>query len=253
MSPATETTMAKLVGGRFKLAWAFLALLLFAVLWKWSPEIARLASTYCYGKESRLGATTTTVREGFEPQSRVGNDEYKRNPANESTPTVSIPLLASDPPSCSNVCGPTGTCAKTKTQCYADTDCEGCQRATPKQPPATNRVQGSHAPAPSPFTGKAGAGIAYSTLIASPMEMNAGTWDDGASHHNQPVVPYMGRDEWTKAFNTGMEFHNQKIVDNTELSEFEERIQPKYPVGDEITGVFFSTTPRPANIAFNMS
>lgn len=252
--------------------WATLFLVLTAIVWLWTPSIAHLVSTYCYQSTSaniktnaHAHSSMTSMQEGMEgmhsptvptnpPNRETLNTRAltngmetrtERNPANAVSPTVSLPLLASDPPPCTNFCAPTGTCSRTKTQCYADTDCSGC---TPSANKRVSVPDSAFAPSPSPFSGNAGT---HSSLLTTQMQMNAGTWDDGASAHNAPVTPYMGRDEWTKQFNAGMATHNQKLHDNTELSEFEERIQPKYPIGDEITGVFFSTTPRPANIPYN--
>jgi hypothetical protein len=68
---------------------------------------------------------------------------------------------------------------------------------------------------------------------------------------------YYGRNLWAKSFNNGLELHNQKQKSYDKYSGYfikDEHspvisyFEPKYPMAKSLTGLFYETTPPPANI-----
>ena len=143
--------------------------------------------------------------------------------------------------SCRNMCGPLNTCAITGDQCTSDIDCPGC---LPKQ---TTSVAPTVSVPGYEDAGKLSQniGLHYSTLT------NDGTRDfDYINPWAKPVSPpYQGTDNWTAAFNTGLQMYNNvQEYNHGPKSEFEKVIMPKYSTALSATGQFYTTGPPPSNM-----
>lgn len=152
---------------------------------------------------------------------------------NSSTHNVDMPLTTEY--SCQNFCGPTARCAITGQQCFADTDCPGCQppessRSTDK----TDYVPGDNA------SGKLTVGV---TPQYSPLTSGYGTNKKIITKdmNGKPAQPNFGVNTWREKFDESLGLFNQRY--QLKNSEF----MPKYPPMYSITGEFLGDGPLPSN------
>ena len=200
------------------------------------------------------------LREGFSPERGTvaqspppfpedARIDYNRLTSPEYSQTVTMPIVAEAYPPCSNFCSPaTATCAKTKKQCSSDADCAGCvPAATPQSPCVTAEVR------PYEDAGKLGSDLAFSSLTNgyAGHEMDLALVAPGANLW-PAERPYQGVDKWEAAFNEGLRLFNRKMEQDPVLTKEERRLMPKYPTTTSATGIFYNTTPSPANIPFNL-
>lgn len=152
---------------------------------------------------------------------------------NSSTHNVDMPLTTEY--SCQNFCGPTARCAITGQQCFADTDCPGCQ--PPESSGSTNKtdcVPGDNA------SGKLTVGV---TPQYSPLTSGYGTNEKIITKdmNGKPAQPNFGVNTWRKKFDESLGLFNQRY--QLKNSEF----MPKYPPMYSITGEFLGDGPLPSN------
>jgi len=152
---------------------------------------------------------------------------------NSYTHNVDMPLTTEY--SCQNFCGPTARCAITGQQCFADTDCLGCQ--PPESSQSTNKtscVPGDNA------SGKLTVGV---TPQYSPLTSGYGTNEKIITKdmNGKPAQPNFGVNTWRKKFDESLGLFNQRY--QLKNSEF----MPKYPPMYSITGEFLGDGPLPSN------
>lgn len=232
--------------------WMGLAIGLFLVclvlMWRWwIPQVAAAWDvSKCREGFSPEKGTVAQTPPPFPADARI---DYNRLTSPEYSQTVTMPIVAEAPPPCANFCSPaTATCAQSKQQCNNDMDCAGCApAATPRTPCETAEVQ------PYEDAGKLGSDLAFSLLTNgyAGHEMDLALVAPSANAWPAPM-PYQGVDNWQAAFNQGLQLFNRKMEQNPTLTKDELRLMPKYPTTTSATGIFWNTTPSPANTPYNL-
>lgn len=221
---------------------------LFCLLLFWS--IIKYGSSVCNGVE---GFSTTDFEKYSHmivpyPKDAVINYNDLNSPSYSHT--VNLPI--NDPVSCKNFCGPKSQCLITGEQCTSDIDCTGCNPGpTPQDTCITKQVE------PYDATGKLGQnqGLNYSPLTTGYNNHNADFAQvfEG-SKDAKPILPYQGKDMWTKVFNSGTEIYNKKRNSYDKYSgtlNFGDGkltyYETNYPMRLSATGQFYETTPPASN------
>ena len=171
--------------------------------------------------------------------------------------TVNLPF--NSPYSCKNFCGPKAQCAITRDQCSTDIDCPGCQ---PPNKPIPNYILDKIEPYNATGQLSQNLGLHYSDLTTGYDNHSMDFAEARPGSMNQPLKqPYQGEDRWTKSFNQGLELYNKQRESKDKYNEgiFQGGMQqgisnvdsldysPNYPTTISTTGLFYETTPPPAN------
>jgi hypothetical protein len=141
--------------------------------------------------------------------------------------------------SCQNMCGPLARCSKTGEQCTSDVDCFGCQPKIFVPKYTAEEVGGQN------DAGKLTGGFTptYSTLTTD-IGTQAKLYSKANNNKNSdPPLYFKGVDQWTTAFNTGMEIYNKKFNPSIEILPY----VPKYPLRNSLSGEFVDDGPLAAN------
>lgn len=157
-----------------------------------------------------------------------------------TTHTVNLPLTTTQ--SCTNFCGPTARCAITGQQCFADTDCPGCQpflsNSKNNLTKNNNNVPGNN------DAGKLTVGITpqYSSLTTDIGTKARLVTKDKFS---KPYMPNFGVDTWSTSFNEGEKLFNKRYKP-TNL-----QFMPKYSQRYSLSGQFVEEGPLASNAYFS--
>ena len=168
--------------------------------------------------------------------------------------TVNLPF--NSPYSCQNFCGPQAQCAITRDQCSADIDCPGCQ---PPNKPMPAYMTAEIEPYDDGGKLTQNQGLQYSPLTTG---LNKDYEEASPGSLNLVLKQsYQGEDRWMKSFNYGLSLYNKKTKSKDEYNEgvFQGGMSqglsnvdsldysPNYPTTVSTTGLFYQTTPPPAN------
>ena len=146
--------------------------------------------------------------------------------------TVDLPLT--NKTSCQNFCSPTSRCAITGQQCFADTDCPGCQSSSLYSKKVTGCVPGNN------DAGKLTDGVTpqYSSLTSGYGTQKAIITD---KLYGKPSQANFGINTWRSSFDEGQELFNKRYKIN------QLQYMPNYPSMYSITGEFIGDGPLPSN------
>jgi hypothetical protein len=146
--------------------------------------------------------------------------------------SVDLPLTTSY--SCKNFCGPTGRCAITGQQCFADIDCPGCQPYSPPLKRSNDCVPGDN------DAGKLTWGV---TPQYSPLTSGYGTQETviTSNMYAKPAMANFGVDTWTSEFKQEEELFNKRYKPSGL------KYMPNYPERYSLTGQFIEDGPYPSN------
>jgi len=149
-----------------------------------------------------------------------------------SSHNVDLPLTTTS--TCNNFCSPTGRCALTGGQCFADTDCQGCSKQPSSSMSNTVDVIGNN------DAGKLTVGV---TPTYSPLTSGYGTAERIITKdlYGKPAVANFGFNTWRKSYNEEDRMFNKRYKPN------QLRYMPNYPTSYSITGVFSGDGPLPSN------
>lgn len=148
-----------------------------------------------------------------------------------TTHAVDMPLTTTT--SCRNFCGPTGVCAITGEQCFADTDCSGCRPPAPS--PAKKTADDF------PGNNSAGKLTVNVTPAYSPLTSGFGTQETLVGSDQPPPQATFGVDTW------GASFNEQQRLFNRRYMQPQSSDMPMYQPAYSLTGAFVATEPRPSN------
>jgi energy-converting hydrogenase Eha subunit F len=194
-----------------------------------------------------------SFKEAFDPNPYPKESQINYNDLSSPLYSHNVPLPINTTSQCSNFCGPNAQCAKTKEQCLADVDCYGC---TPPAPPVS-QMQDQETIKPYEDGGKMGdQGLQYSSLTTDYINYAS---EYPGSMKATIQKPYEGINPWTKSFNEGLALYNQKESIKDEYDEGMATLtvdtpklqmpdyEPKYPLRQSATGLFYETTPPASN------
>ena len=151
-------------------------------------------------------------------------------PFAQPTHTVDMPLTTTT--SCRNFCGPTGVCAITGEQCFADTDCSGCHPPAPLAKKTADDFPGNNS------AGKLTVNV---TPAYSPLTSGYGTQETRVGNDQPPPQATFGVDTWGASFNEQQQLFNRRYM------QPQSSAMPLYQPTYSLTGAFVSTEPRPSN------
>jgi hypothetical protein len=161
----------------------------------------------------------------------------KEGYSNAMTHSVDLPINTRL--SCSNFCGPKGTCAITQEQCLADIDCYGCQPIKPSsQEQKTINLE--------PYFGS-GRLIYNQNPQYSKLTTDIGTQSYIYNKDAKTPKMFLGIDKWTKSFNYGLDLEDDKLTYQYSAAPEPYRFVPTYPITETATGLFYDTGPTPSN------
>jgi hypothetical protein len=166
----------------------------------------------------------------------VGNRYIIETFTNNTSHTVDLPLTNTY--SCTNFCGPTARCAITGHQCFADTDCPGCQQNTTDM--SNNHVTNTVIPGEND-AGKLTWGVTpqYSTLTTDIGTQAKLITKDKFS---KPVKPNFGIDTWKSSFDQSKQLFDERYKPPNNI-----QFMPTYPNRYSLSGVFIEEGPIASN------
>ena len=166
----------------------------------------------------------------------VGNRYIIETFTNNTSHTVDLPLTNTY--SCTNFCGPTARCAITGHQCFADTDCPGCQQNTTDM--SNNQVTNTVIPGEND-AGKLTWGVTpqYSTLTTDIGTQAKLITKDKFS---KPVKPNFGIDTWKSSFDQSKQLFDERYKPPNNI-----QFMPTYPNRYSLSGVFIEEGPIASN------
>jgi hypothetical protein len=230
-------------------------LLLFWVIIKWGSSL--VTNRICL-KEGLTDFETYSEKVVPYPKDAVINYNDLNSPLYSHT--VNLPF--NSPYSCQNFCGPQAQCAITRDQCSADIDCPGCQ---PPNKPAPKYMSAEVEPYDDGGKLTQNQGLHYSSLTTGYDKHKMDFAEASPGSQNAVLQQtYQGEDRWMKSFNDGLELYNKKRESHDKDSEgrFQggmsqglsnldtSKFSPNYPTTVSATGLFYETTPPPANTLF---
>jgi hypothetical protein len=155
---------------------------------------------------------------------------------NNTSHTVDLPLTNTY--SCTNFCGPTARCAITGHQCFADTDCPGCQQNTTDM--SNNQFTNTVIPGEND-AGKLTWGVTpqYSTLTTDIGTQAKLITKDKFS---KPVMPNFGIDTWKSSFDQSKQLFDERYKPPNNI-----QFMPNYQNRYSLSGVFIEEGPIASN------
>jgi hypothetical protein len=211
---------------KYTILYTFVSLLLFWLIMKWLYFLTN--NYYLTNKKNN------NLVESFDTNSLLYYD------TNSSLLSKSVDLPINTRLSCSNFCGPKGTCAITGTQCLADIDCYGCSPKLDKPPEYLTTTQVK------PYFGS-GALIYNQNPQYSELTTDIGTRASLYNLGSNTPKMYLGVDKWTKSFNYGLKLADDKLTYQYSVAPEPYRFLPTYPVTETATGLFYDTGPTASN------
>jgi hypothetical protein len=200
--------------------WGIFSFILLIIIFKW---IHYLTSNdyilYC--------------KENFEPINY--NSELMLSDVSGNSASADLPLTTTY--TCNNFCGPPNRCSKTGQQCFADSDCPGCEPYVPPLKKAKGCVPGDN---------DAGKLVYNQNPRYSSLTTDIGTQARLYIPSNQfapPPQPLIGVNTWTAKFKGGEKLFNQRY----KPSKGEYAYTPSYPNRYSLSGEFIQDGPLASN------
>ena len=203
------------------ICWGILSLILLVVILKWIHYLTINDYVYLSG-----------LKENFE--SINYNSEVMSSDVSGNTASVDLPLTTNY--TCNNFCGPPNRCAMTGQQCFADTDCPGCE---PYVPPL-KKVKGCV-----PGDNDAGRLVYNQNPQYSSLTTDMGTQAAlyTRDKFRKPPQPNIGVNTWTAKFKQSEQLFEQRY----QPKQGQYAYMPNYPSRYSLSGEFVEDGPLASN------